>query len=214
MIKIIIADDHKIFRDGVISILADEADIEVIGEAADGESVIDLLSRVEPDVLLLDISMGKTDGITVAGELAKKHPAVKILALSMHDEPDYIVKMSEAGAAGYLLKDAGSDELLKAVRRVADGETYYGQHASSALVKHLLNKDKRAAAKSKIPLTRREIEVLELIAAEYTNPEIAEKLFIGIRTVDTHRRNLIEKLNVKNTAGLVKYAIKHGLGEV
>ena len=124
---------------------------------------------------------------------------------------EYILKVLEAGATGYLLKDAGTAEMLTAVRTVAKGNTYYSQSVSSVIIQHLTNPQQSKKEKKGIPLTKRELEVLRLIAEEYTNPEIAKELFISIRTVDTHRRNLLEKLQVKNTAGLVKYAMKNGI---
>ena len=129
----------------------------------------------------------------------------------MHAEKEYILKVLEAGATGYLLKDAGTAEMLTAVRTVAKGNTYYSQSVSSVIIQHLTNPQQSKKEKKGIPLTKRELEVLRLIAEEYTNPEIAKELFISIRTVDTHRRNLLEKLQVKNTAGLVKYAMKNGI---
>lgn len=211
MIKILIADDHQVFREGIASIIEDVKDMQIIAQAKDGREVLTQLEDIQPDVILMDIAMGGADGIETTTLVQKKYPAIKILVLSMHDESNYIVKMLAAGAAGYLLKDAGSTEMIKAIREVAAGKTYYSQQVSAVIVQHLTQEKKKKEKKAGIPLTRRELEVLELIAEEFTNPEIAEKLFISIRTVDTHRRNLIEKLGVKNTAGLVRYAIKHGL---
>ena len=213
MIKVLIADDHKVFRDGIISILEGEEDIEVVGEAGNGREVMELLTKVQPDVILMDISMGDAGGIEASGLIQKQFPKIKILALSMHHESTYIVKMLEAGAKGYLLKDAGGKEMIRAIRVVNEGNTYYSGEVSAAIIEHLTKGTKPKEKKEGIPLSKRELEVLQLIAEEFTNPEIAEKLFISIRTVDTHRRNLIEKLAVKNTAGLVKYAIRNGIIE-
>lgn len=213
MIKILIADDHKVFREGIISILEDIADITVIAEAGDGREVMEQLKEVQPDIILMDITMGDTNGIDTTKLVKETYPAIKVLALSMHSESGYIVKMLEVGASGYLLKDAGKEEMENAIRVIAKGNTYYSQQVSSIIVEHLTNPQKIKANKGGVPLTKREIEVLRLITGEYSNPEIAEKLFISIRTVDTHRRNLLEKLKAKNTAGLVKYAIKNGIVE-
>ena len=212
MISILIADDHKVFRDGITSILGEVEDINIIGEANDGREVMDQLETLEPDVILMDITMGETNGIDTTKLVKQKFPFIKVLVLSMHGESAYIVKMLEAGASGYLLKDAGKDEMIRAIRTVAEGNTYYSQRVSSAIVEHLTNPNQLKKNKQ-IPLTKRELDVLRLIAEEYTNPEIAESLHISIRTVDTHRRNLLEKLQLKNTAGLVKYAIKQGVIE-
>jgi DNA-binding NarL/FixJ family response regulator len=213
MIKVLIADDHKVFRDGIISILEKEEDIDVVGEAGDGREVMDLLDKVQPDVILMDIAMGNAGGIEASNLIKTQFPKIKILALSMHNESTYIVKMLEAGAKGYLLKDAGGKEMIRAIRVVNEGNTYYSGEVSAAIIEHLTKGTKPKEKKEGIPLSKRELEVLQLIAEEFTNPEIAEKLFISIRTVDTHRRNLIEKLAVKNTAGLVKYAIRNGIIE-
>ena len=211
MIRILIADDHKVFRDGIISILDDVEDIKVIAEANDGNAVMDKLNEVQPEVILMDITMGDTNGIDTTRLVSQRYPEIKVLVLSMHAESGYIIKMLEAGASGYLLKDAGKEEMIRAIRTVVEGDTYYSKKVSSIIVQHLTKPNKAKHEKAGVPLTKREVEILQLIAEEYSNPEIAEKLFISIRTVDTHRRNLIEKLNVKNTAGLVKYAIKHGV---
>ena len=213
MIKVLIADDHKVFRDGIISILEKEEDIEVVAEAGNGREVMDLLNKVHPDVILMDIAMGDAGGIEASNLIKNQFPKIKILALSMHNESTYIVKMLEAGAKGYLLKDAGGKEMIRAIRVVNEGNTYYSGEVSAAIIEHLTKGTKPKEKKEGIPLSKRELEVLQLIAEEFTNPEIAEKLFISIRTVDTHRRNLIEKLAVKNTAGLVKYAIRNGIIE-
>ncbi len=213
MITVLIADDHKVFRDGIISILEDVEDIDVIAEANDGREVMTILKEIQPQVILMDITMGDANGIDTSKLVIKEYPEIKILVLSMHSESGYIVKMLEAGASGYLLKDAGKEEMIRAIRTVAEGNTYYSKKVSSAIVEHLTNPNKSQKEKAGIPLTKREIEVLQLIAEEYSNPEIAEKLYISIRTVDTHRRNLLEKLGAKNTAGLVKFAMKHGIIE-
>ena len=213
MITVLIADDHKVFRDGIVSILEDVEDIAVIAEANDGREVIAKLKEIQPQVILMDITMGDANGIDTSKLVLNKYPDIKILVLSMHSESGYIVKMLEAGASGYLLKDAGKEEMIRAIRTVAEGNTYYSKKVSSAIVEHLTNPNKTQKEKTGIPLTKREVEVLQLIAEEYSNPEIAEKLYISIRTVDTHRRNLLEKLGAKNTAGLVKFAMKHGIIE-
>ena len=213
MIKVLIADDHKVFREGIISILEDVEDISVSAEANDGREVLEKLKSQQPEVILMDITMGDTNGIETTRLVLKDYPGIKVLVLSMHAERAYIVKMLEAGASGYLLKDAGKEEMIRAIRTVAQGNTYFSQQVSSAIVEHLRDPGKMKEEKKNIPLTNRELEVLKLIVEEYSNPEIAEQLYISIRTVDTHRRNLLEKLGVKNTAGLVKYALKHGLVE-
>jgi DNA-binding NarL/FixJ family response regulator len=213
MIKILVADDHQVFREGIQSILEDLEDIKVLAQAADGQEVMDKLGSIKPDIILMDITMGKVNGIETTKWVKEHYPQIKILVLSMHDESDYIIKEIEAGASGYILKDAGSDEMIRAIRQVALGHTYYDQQVAAVMADYFTKKNERSARLAELPLSKRELEVLQLIAEEFTNPEIASKLFISIRTVDTHRRNLIEKIDVKNTAGLVKYAIRHGLVE-
>lgn len=212
-IKVLIADDHKIIRVGLRGILEREADIEVIGEAEDGNQVLDILTGTITEVVLMDIDMGRSNGIDTTKMVKASYPDVHILALTMHEEQDHIIRMLEAGASGYLLKNAGREELLAAIHAVVKGDSYFSNTVSATLLKALTNLKGKPAIKSGngTPLSDREIEVLRLIAQENSNGEIAEKLFISIRTVDTHRRNILEKLQVKNTAGLVKYAIEKAL---
>jgi len=213
-IQVVIADDHKIIRVGLRGLLEREKDIEVTGEAENGNDLLDLLKKIKVDVILMDIDMGETSGIDATRNVKRLYPAIQVLGLTMHEEQNYIVNMLEAGASGYLLKNAGRDELLTAIHTVNKGDSYFSQKVSATLLQAITQQKETPTAhhhKEQIPLSDREIEVLKMIAEEHSNGEIAEKLFISIRTVDTHRRNLLEKLNVKNTAGLVKYAIEKGL---
>lgn len=212
-IKVLIADDHKIIRIGLRGILDRANEVEVVGEAEDGNQVMDSLKTTITDVILMDIDMGRTNGIETTKKVKEAYPDVLVLALTMHEEQDHIVKMLEAGASGYLLKSTGGEELLAALHAVVNGDSYFSRNVSATLLKALTNLQSKSKQKHSkdIPLSDREIEVLKLIAQECTNSEIAEKLFISIRTVDTHRRNILEKLQVKNTAGLVKYAIEKAL---
>ena len=212
-IKIIIVDDHKIFRQGIIALLKEDKGISIVGEAGNRQELINLMDRVPFDLLIMDVNLGNDSGIELAIEVKQLHPTSHILALSMHFEKDYIIKMLESGATGYVLKNTGREELIAAIITVAKGDTYLGKEVTDTLLEHIQSPfyDHGKEGPRAIPLTPRELDVLKLIAQEYSNSEIAEKLFISIRTVDTHRRNLLEKLNLKNTAGLVKYAIKHGI---
>jgi DNA-binding NarL/FixJ family response regulator len=211
MIKVLIADDHKIFREGIRSILEKEKDIQVVEEAANGKEIIEKINDNDVDVVLLDIDIGKPNGIEICEILKRDYPEVRILILSMMGLHDFIIQALEKGATGFLLKNAGKDEVLTAIRSVAKGDSYFSREVSTILIEHL-NKPRTLKKRlSDIPLSARELEVLKLISQEYSNPEIAAKLFISVRTVDTHRRNLLEKLGVKNTAGLVKYAIQKGI---
>jgi DNA-binding NarL/FixJ family response regulator len=211
-INIIIADDHKMFREGLAELLSKSKDLNIVGGADNRDEIFALLGSQNIHVVIMDIDMGEISGITLTTEIRALSPQIHVLALSMHGEKNYIVKMLEAGASGYILKNAGKEEMMNAIRTVAKGDTYLSSQVSARLIDHITNANKKQKQDG-IPLTEREIEVLRLIADEYSNSEIADKLFISIRTVDTHRRNLLEKLQVKNTAGLVKYAINKGLLE-
>jgi DNA-binding NarL/FixJ family response regulator len=210
--NILIADDHKMFREGLTELLIKEPNMKVIGGAGNGDEIRHMLKQSKVDIVLMDIDIGETNGIEMTQEVSRDYPHVQVLALSMHEEKNYIVKMLEAGAKGYILKNAGKEEMINAINTVANGHTYFSSQVSAKLLEYITNPV--AQKKKKVdgtPLTDREVEVLKLIADEYSNPEIAEQLFISVRTVDTHRRNLLDKLMVKNTAGLVKYAIQKGL---
>jgi DNA-binding NarL/FixJ family response regulator len=212
--KVAIIDDHKMFRQGIESMLEDHDDVNLAWGAATVAETLIALKQEIPDVILMDISLGKESGILLTKTILTDHPDIKIIGLSMHKEENYIVKILENGAKGYLLKDAGEDEMIRAIKTVFDGDTYYSSHVSNVLMKHITQGTRPSDDRARSPLTEREIEILKLIAEEYSNPEIAEKLFISIRTVDTHRRNLLDKLDAKNTAGLVRYAIKMGITDI
>ncbi len=210
-IRVLLADDHKIFRDGVRSILEKERDMLVVDDAANGIEVLEKIEKLEVDVLVLDIDIGKPNGIEITEMVSRNHPEVKILILSMMGLHDFVIQALEKGAIGFLLKNTGKDEVLTAIRSVSKGDSYFSREVSAVLIEQLHRPASSRKKNADIPISPREIEVLKLIAQEYSNSEIAEKLFISIRTVDTHRRNLLEKLGAKNTAGLVKFAIQKGL---
>jgi DNA-binding NarL/FixJ family response regulator len=215
-IRVVIADDHKIIRVGLRGMLEREPDIAIAGEAENADDILAVLKNNEADVILMDIDLGESDGIKTTRKIKELYPFLQVLGLTMHEEPDYIIKMLEAGASGYLLKNAGREELLTAIRTVAKGDSYFSHKVSATLLQAITRQQEKQSPDEKkgladSPLSEREIEVLRLIAQEYSNGEIADKLFISIRTVDTHRRNLLEKLQVKNTVGLVKYAIEKGI---
>jgi len=214
-----VVDDHKMIRDGIKSSLSDVEGLEIVNEASDGAEAIDKLTAEQVDVVLMDISMSGMGGIEATKKITETFAEVKVLALTMHDEESHIMNMLQAGALGYILKSTGMTELVEAVKTVANGESFFSQKVSATLLGQFV-KNKAATKKeddktdaSLAQLTKREHEILKLIAEEFTNQEIADKLFISQRTVDTHRRNLIQKLNAKNTAGLVRYAFRNGLVE-
>ncbi|MFT5777568.1 MAG: DNA-binding NarL/FixJ family response regulator [Crocinitomicaceae bacterium] len=206
-IKIYIADDHAMFRDGIKAMLEPETQMEIVGEGDNEQKIIADCNDYRPDVVLMDISMGDSDGIIITKKLKNSLPETKILAVSMHNESHYIRSMLDNGANGYILKTTGRNEMISAIRAVHDGATFLSSAVSGSLLKSM---NQATTTNSQIRLTPREIEVLKMIAEEYSNQEIAETLFISSRTVDTHRRNLLEKLGLKNTAGLVKFAIQKG----
>lgn len=212
-VKILVADDHKVFREGIISLLQHIPELCVVAEAGTAEEAISETEKHHPNLVLMDITMGDSNGIEATEILKNNFPGLNVLVLTMHDEYSYISKVLKAGASGYILKDAGKDELISAIRAVASGNTFFSQRVSSSILRNLLPNEKIKQEKKGVALTKREIEILKLITEEYSNTQIAAKLFISARTVDTHRRNLLEKIGVKNTAGLVKYAIKHGIVE-
>lgn len=212
-INVLIADDHRMFRQGIIALLEKEKEIKVVCEASAADEIFKGLNEHHIDVILMDLDMGETSGITETEKIVRDYPEVRVLALSMHCEHNYILKMLEAGAKGYILKNTGKEEMITAIKTIAGGDSYFTSEVSSILIQCLTQQNtvRHGSRQENIPLTIRELEVLKLIAREYSNPEIAKELFISIRTVDTHRRNLLEKLGLKNTAGLVKYAISKGL---
>ncbi len=212
-IKILLVDDHKIVRDGIKVLLQDATDIEVVGEAENGKHALEKLTEFTPDLMMIDINMPVMNGIECSREVVKKYPSVKILALTMLNEQEHIKNMIAVGAGGYVLKTSGLEELVKAIKTVSSGENYFSDEVKNIIMMNMVKKKTHVSKISgeRIPLTSRERDVLEYIVKEFTNQEIAEKLFISVRTVDAHRRNLLEKTGSRNTAGLVKYAIENNL---
>jgi len=211
MIRVLIADDHQVLIDGIKAMLNKETEINVIDYALDGEELFEKLEKEIPDVILLDINMPKIDGIDACKRITKEYPSAKVLALTMYGEGSFISSMLKNGAHGYLLKNSSKEELLQAIKTVHQGENYYSPEVTSNLISSLLP-GKKVSSSTLLPkITRREKEILILIVDEYTTHEIADKLFISLSTVETHRANLLSKLSVKNTAGLVRIAIEKGL---
>ncbi|MCA6078806.1 response regulator [Fulvivirga sedimenti] len=207
MKRIIIADDHQVVIDGLKSIFHNEDDIEVIDECHNGKELLAKLEEMEPDMVLLDINMPEMNGIEASRAIRQKFPAVKILILSMYDTPEFIRNVINAGASGYVLKNADKKTLLGAIRTVASGEEFF----SSEVVHNVMHSFKGQVSHQAVEITEREKDVLRLIAEGLTTNEIAEKLFISVHTVNTHRKNLLSKLDIKNTASLVRYALDQGI---
>lgn len=217
MVNIILADDHKIIRDGIKAFLREDADINVVGEASNGNELLQTLSSVKPDVVLMDINMPEMDGFAATQAIKEQYPDVKVLILSMLDHEKYVQKMLDAGAMGYTLKNTGKDELLYAIKMVAEGNKFISTDVALSFLNKLQVQSpviaKPTIEKKTGELSAREIEVLKLIAEGMTNAEIADKLFTSKRTIESHRQNIIEKTQVKNTAALIKYALNNGIIE-
>jgi len=216
-VKVLIADDHTLFRSGLEVLLNTVEGIDLLGTAADGEETITLSTTLQPDVVLLDITMPKLNGIETSRALKQQLTGIKILVLTMHDQEEYLFQMIRAGADGYLLKTAGIEELVNAIYEVARGQSFFSAPVFELMAHRYIQdaqqveRPPRSSQAMLAQLTNREQEVLILITQGFTNPEIATKLFISPRTVDTHRTNLMQKLGIKNTAGLVRFAIEQGL---
>lgn len=208
-IKLGLVDDHNLFREGVKSLLDKMPDIELVLEAVSGEDLLTKLIDTIPDVVLLDLEMEDINGVDVTIRLQQLYPEIKIIILTMHKEERIISYLMEIGANGYLLKDTNGNELHEAIKSVHEKEFYFNALVSQALLNGCKNKSNKPPVIGKnYKLTSRELEVLELIAQELTTVEIADKLFLSVRTIEGHRKNLTSKLEVKNTAGLILKAIK------
>lgn len=206
MIKVFIVDDHPVVIEGIHSLLQNEKDIEWVGQAMNAQSCLGFFVNNTANIILMDISLPDMDGVELCAQMKEKYPGIFILGLSTFNQGLYIKKMMENGASGYILKNSSKEELLKAIRAVCEGCIFFSGEVGEALQQY-----QRSAQKELPVLSRREKEILELIAEGYTNPQIAEKLFISQFTVDSHRKNLLAKLNVKNTASLIKLAVQEKL---
>ncbi len=215
-IKVAIADDHKIFRSGVINTLTPYDNINVVFEAEDGEHLLQIMQEQQPDVILMDLKMPKMDGIQATIKVKEKYPEVKVIILTMYEDDNFIVHLVENGANAYLLKNSEPEEIYEAICTTYDKGFYFNENVNLALLKKVLHKNKqqfKPTFKNEVQLGDRELEVLRLICNEYTTQEISEQIFLSPRTVEGLRQKLLEKLNVKNTVGLVLYAFRNGLIE-
>ncbi|PKA99854.1 LuxR family two component transcriptional regulator [Flavobacteriaceae bacterium MAR_2009_75] len=217
--SIVLVDDHSLVRDGIRALLESESDLEVIGEGSDGKEALELVKNKQPDLLIIDIRMPKMTGIEAVHALNAGKSPVKSIILSMHDSEEYILQSVSAGANGYLLKDTGKGEFIKAIHTVREGGKYYSGDISNILVNNLLNPSKEITDTSKkgnqnenpFDLTNKELQVLELVLSGLTNKQISEKLQNSKRTVETHRFNLMRKMDVKNLIDLSKKAQEYNL---
>jgi len=207
--KIVIAEDHTILRAGLRALLAAQNGLEVIGEAGDGREAVRKIDTLQPDLLLIDLSMPKLNGIDAIREIKSRHPEIKIIVLTVHKSDEYIIAALKAGANGYMLKDASQNELLLAIDYVINGKTFLSPSISDKVVDAVLNTDKKDKPGVAFDnLTAREREILKLIAEGNTNKKIADHLCISLKTVEKHRSNLMKKLDLRNTAALTAYAIE------
>ena len=211
-IRLAIADDHKIFRNGLKATLEECDDFDLVLEASNGKQLIAMLTSVTPDVILMDIKMPELDGIQTTAYVKQHYNKIKVLALSMFNEDKYIVDMMKAGASGYLLKNAEPEEIIEAISTVFYKDYYFNEHLSITLIKQLAgNTQSGNTAQSLADFNEREIEVLKLVCQEYSNQEIADKICLSVRTVEGYRARLFEKTRSKNLVGLVIFAVKTGI---
>ncbi len=210
--RIVIAEDHTILRQGLKALLRSSDNLEVVGEAEDGLETIRCVEKKNPDLLLLDLNMPKMDGISVIKEVKKRHSAIKIIVLTMHKQEEYILEAFKSGAEGYCLKASSHDELIMAINAVLSDKFYISPEISEKVLEGFLEGQKSIKEKSSWDtLTQREREVLKLVAEDYQNKEIADYLCISVKTVEKHRANIMEKLDLHSASALTAYAIEKGL---
>ncbi len=209
MIRILLADDHGIVRQGTRSLLEKEGDLEVVGEAEDGRSAVEMTASLKPNIVVIDIAMPQLNGLNAAGQIARQHPEVGVIILSMHEEEDYLVRALSVGVRGYLLKDTAQLDLVRAVRSVAQRKAFFSPAIAKMMVDDFTRQmRKKGVVDSYELLTEREREILQLLAEGKSNKEAATVLNVSPYTIETHRNNLIQKLNLHNTAEIVLYAVR------
>jgi len=210
--KVVIAEDHKIFRQGLRSLLSTSDELEVVGEAGDGMNAIRTIKKTDPDVVLLDLNMPKMDGIAVIKEIKQQSPEIKIVVLTMHKKEDYILEVFNSGGDAYCLKSAGHEDLITAIRAALAGKNYVSPEISGLVLEGYLESRKTIKKKSSFDtLTQREKEVLKMVGEGYQNKEIADYLCISTKTVEKHRANIMQKLDLHTASALTSYAIEKGL---
>jgi len=210
-IRVLLVDDHPLVLDGISARLEGEDSLEVVGMANDGKQALELAAKEKPDVVLMDVSMPVMNGFEATERFRAEQPDIKVLILSMHDDREYIVKLIKCGAAGYVLKDVSSSELIAAIETIHRGGTYFSSGASQALFSQFEQEQAAPAPVQQEALTGRETDVLKLVAEGNSNKAIARELDISVRTVETHRQNIKNKLDIHTAAGLTRYAIENNL---
>ncbi len=213
-LRIIIADDNEIYRDGFQIMLKKQQDLELVGKAENGKELLDMVGPLKPDIVITDIKMPVMDGIEATKHITKQYPHIGVIALSMFNEENLIVDMLEAGAKGYLLKNTTKEEVIEAARAVYRDQTYYCNDTSTKLAKLIARSTFNPYNKLKPQLNNKEVEVIRLICQEMSNKEIATRMNQSVRTIEGYRKQILEKIQAKNTAGIVVFAIKHNLHTV
>jgi DNA-binding NarL/FixJ family response regulator len=213
-IRILLADDHRIMREGLRSLIENEPDMKVVAEAADGRTTVQLAEEVSPDVAVVDITMPELNGIEASSQIISRSPQTKVLALSMHSDEHFVTGMLRAGASGYLLKDCAAEELCRAIRSLVANETHLSPKIASIVIQDYRRGLSEARPSRGKQLTSREREVLQLVAEGETSKRIAERLHVSVKTVDAHRQQIMDKLDIRTVAGLTKYAIRKGITSI
>jgi DNA-binding NarL/FixJ family response regulator len=213
-LKILLADDHQLLRDGLRSLLEKQHGVQVVAEAENGRKAVELAKETNPGLIIMDLNMPDLNGIEATRRILKESPRIKIIALSMHSDKRYVTRALQAGATGYVLKDNAFDELTKAIQRVMQNRIYLSPEINQVVVKEYLEKSKQLDQPAYSVLTEREREVVQLIAEGKTTKEIAALLKISIKTVETYRQRTMDKLNIHNIADLIKFAIREGLSSL
>lgn len=210
-VSILIADDHQMFIDGLKALLRREKNIVIAGEVSNGLDALEFIKKQQPDLLITDISMPGMSGVELTRQVKLHYPEIKVLVLSMYNDREIVSEILMSEAEGYILKNTGRQELMNAIHRIADNSTYYSNEVLNIMMTRL--KKQKIIEKNTAQLTAREIEIVKLIMEEFSSEEIADKLFISKRTVDTHRKNIIQKTNARTLVGLIKFAIENNLVE-
>jgi DNA-binding NarL/FixJ family response regulator len=211
-LSVILADDHQVIREGLRNLISDQDDMEVVAEASNGREAIDLCGEMDPDVVVMDVAMPDLNGIEATRQIISDSPNTKVLALSMHADKHYAAGMLGAGASGYVLKDCAFDELADAIRRVSEGDSYLSDRIEGVVLRDYVERLSGEGGESAFSvLTDREREVLQLVAEGHTTKQIASDLHVSVKTIESHRQNIMDKLEIRSIAELTKYAIREGL---
>ena len=210
-VQVLIVDDHEIMREGMTALLRKYSQFEVVGQATDGRQALEMASQLKPDVIIMDVGMPNLNGIDATKKLLSLYPDLKIMALSAHSDGSIVAKMIKAGASGYMLKESAFDELIEGLNTLLDGRTFLCNKISKVVFSEYVGMVTNPKTKSGGGLSGREREVLQLVAEGHTTKEIAEDLKLSTKTIDSHREHIMEKLGIRNIAGLTKYAIREGL---